>query len=129
MTTPVDVMPGLRNVVMAAVPSLTAVSIGPASGKEVAPYAVIRATGGPEEEAQVPEANRRIDVNVFATSTSEANRLSNLIHAAIRRRVASGGTIAWPNIFSAGGPVDFVDEDRWLPAVFRSYYVIYGEDV
>ena len=56
----------------------------------------------------------------------EANQLSNAIHAAIRRR-PPGGRINLPNIFSAGGPLDFVDEDRRLPAVFRSYYVIYGE--
>ena len=127
MTTPVDPMLGLRAIVDAAAPDLTAITIGALSGKEVVPFANIRSTGGPEEEAQVPEAERRIDINVFHKSTIEANQLSNLIHAAIRRRVASGGTIALPNIFSAGGPLDFVDEDRRIPAVFRSYYVIYGE--
>ena len=128
MTTPVDVLPSLRSIIMAAVPALTWVQIGALKGSEVPPYASIRSTGGPEEEAQVPEANRRIDVNVFANDAKDANSLSNLIHAAIRRRVASGDEISLPNIFSAGGPLDFVDEDRRLPAVFRSYYVIYGEE-
>ena len=128
MTTPVDPMPKLRNIIRAAVPALANdhVVIGPALGKLEPPFVVIRSTGGPEEEAQVPEAERRIDVNVFAKTVPEANELSNLIHAAIRQRPASG-TIQLPHVFSAGGPLDFQDEDRRLPAVFRSYYVIYGE--
>ena len=128
MTTPVDPMPGLRAIIKASVPAIADdhVVIGPALGELSPPFVVIRSTGGPEEEAQVPEAERRIDVNVFAKDPQEANRLSNLIHAHIRRR-PPGGTIQLPNIFSAGGPLDFQDEDRRIPAVFRSYYVIYGE--
>ena len=74
---------------------------------------------GPEAEAQVPEANRRIDVNVFAEDTKDAYRLSDLIHDAIRQHRNGSGTIQLPSIFSSGGPLDFVDEDRRLPAVFR----------
>ena len=101
MTTPVDPMPGLRAIVAAAAPDLTTITVGAVSGKEVVPFANIRSTGGPEEEAQVPEAERRIDVNVFAKDhIQEANRLSNLIHAAIQ----PPGCFGWyncqlPNIF------------------------------
>ena len=68
-------MAGLRTIVMAAVPTLdnAHVVIGPADGKLSPPYVVIRSTGGPEEMAQVPEAERRIDVNVFAKTVQEAN--------------------------------------------------------
>ena len=129
MTTPVGLMQNFRAIVNVAAPDLTAISIGAVSGKELIPYASIRSTGGPEAEAQVPEANRRIDVNVFAKDTKEAYRLSDLIHDAIRQHRNGSGTIQLPSIFSAGGPLDFQDEDRRLPAVFRGYYVIYGESV
>ena len=104
----------------------THVFIGPASGKLSPPYVSIRSTGGPEEEAQVPEAERRVDINVYAKSVKEANELSNAIHDHLRRRPASA-TISYRSVFSAGGPLDFVEQERRLPAVFRSYYVIYGE--
>ena len=54
---------------------------------------------------------------------------ATLSHDAIRQHRNGSGTISLPSIFSSGGPLDFVDEDRRLPAVFRSYYVIYGEIV
>ena len=127
MTTPVDLMQNFRAIVNAAAPDLTAISIGAVSGKERAPFASIRSTGGPEEEAQVPEANRRIDVNVFADDPKEAGRLSDQIHDAIRQHRNGSGTIFLPSLFSVGGPLDFQDEDRRLPGVFRGYYVIYGE--
>ena len=127
MVTPSDPIPTIRSVVLAAAPELTEVVIGPAIGSIAPPFATVRNVGGPEEEAQVPQAQRRIDVNVFAKDTKEANRIMNLIHRAIRQRRNQAGALDFPNIFSAGGPLDLVDDDRRLPFVFRPYYVIFGE--
>ena len=82
-------MAGLRAIVMAAVPALdnAHVVIGPADGKLLPPYVVIRSTGGPEEMAQVPEAERRIDVNVYMPRRWEKPTIiASAIHAHLRRR-------------------------------------------
>ena len=82
----------------------------------------------------MPEAERRLDVTVFAKSEQEANRISNRIHRYIRRgreEQLLDGTITeicLPSLFSAGGPIDILERDVKLPGVFRSYYVIYDED-
>ena len=49
------------------------------------PFAFLRSVGGPEEDAQVPEAERRLDITVFAATEKDANRISNRIHRWIRR--------------------------------------------
>lgn len=126
----VDPMPIIKGIVAAAAPDLAKVTVGPPMGNEPDPFAIVRSVGGPEEDAQDIEQERRIDVTVFAKSIVEANRLSNDIHRSIRRRhqEAQEGETQLPSIFSAGGPLDLVDPDRLLPGVFRSYYVIFAED-
>ena len=71
---------------------------------------------------------------MFAATEKDANRISNQIHRYIRRgrqEPKPDGTVPdvmLPSLFSAGGPLDILERDLKLPAVFRSYYLIYDED-
>ena len=137
-----DPMPDLMEIVREAAPELK-IMIGAFDGNEPTPFAFLRSVGGPEPDAQVPDAERRLDVTVFAATEADANRISNRIHRHIRRRSqehreayelyqAGGGdeppALPLPSLFSAGGPLDVLERDVKLPGVFRSYYLIYAED-
>ncbi len=146
-----DPMPDLKEIVeeaTAGLPSelqLQKISIGAFDGNEPTPFAFLRSIGGSEPDAQDPEAERRLDVTVFAATEADANRISNRIHRHIRRRsqehreayeLYQGGhpdhpvppdDLTLPSLFSAGGPLDILERDLKLPGVFRSYYLIYAE--
>ena len=142
-------MPDLMDIVKAAAPELEKVVIGAFPGNQSQkgqqpPFVFLRSAGGPEPDAQDTEVERRLDVTVFAKSEAEANRISNRIHRFIRLRrheekqleyEAQGAAdpdsvieVKLPSLFSAGGPLDILDDDVKLPGVFRSYYLIYSED-
>ena len=110
-------------------PALAKIVVGAFPGNEPTPFAFLRSVGGPEPDAQDPEAQRRIDVTVFADTEADANRISNRIHRHIRRRhlESPDAEVKLPSIFSSGGPLDILDDDVKHPGVFRSYYVIYAE--
>ena len=59
--------------------------IGAFDGNTPTPFAFLRSVGGPEPDAQVPDAERRLDITVFAATEKDANRISNRIHRYIRR--------------------------------------------
>ena len=141
-------MPDLMDIVKAAAPELEKVVIGAFPGNQSQkgqqpPFAVLRSAGGPEPDAQDTEVERRLDLTVFAKSEAEANRISNRIHRFIRLRRHEekqleyeeqgargdpGPEVKLPSLFSAGGPLDILDDDVKLPGVFRSYYLIYAEN-
>ena len=140
-----DPMPDLMAIVEKAAPELK-IMIGAFDGNTPTPFAFLRSVGGPEEDAQVPDAERRLDITVFAATEKDANRISNRIHRYIRRgreEQLETDYAAWltgprnpddepalllPSLFSAGGPLDILERDVKLPGVFRSYYLIYAED-
>ena len=130
-----DPMPDLMAIVDAAAPELEKIVVGafPGNQSQVGqspPFAFLRSVGGPEEDDQDPEAERRLDITVFAATEKEANRISSLIHRHIRRRSleSQDEEVCLPSLFSAGGPLDILERDVKLPGVFRSYYLIYDEE-
>ena len=128
MTTPYDPMPAILDAVRtAATLDIEHVILGPAPGDLTPPYVVIRSVGGPPREAQVPHQRRRVDILAFDRRASLANALSNKIHAALFDRTPGTGVVSLPAIFDESGPIDLTDDDRRIPFVQRSYFVLYGE--
>ena len=121
VTTPVDLMQNFRAIVNAAAPDLTAISIGAVSGRRnLTPHT--HPFGALAARKRKPKCRKPTGALMLTCSpktqkkpTASATLSMTPLDSIAMVRVQS----QLPSHLQLGGPLDFVDEDRRLPAVFR----------